>query len=226
VVRATLEQKVGFTVGLVVCNNGPDKVPGLYAKFSELNREFGLTGDSRVDVVNIGPRTHPDGKLQRGQTLSESAAVCRMLEERDTGFVATLGYLRIITGELLEAGGWKPEYGAADTTFNGIYHHGAWILNNHPAILPFTADTHGSGAHARALALYRAGKLRSTAFTQHLVGVGVDNGPVVHQEPVPIYDTDDVDSLSARVQTTEKAMTAHVIEKHLILRDEHLRGGL
>ncbi|MCA9325163.1 hypothetical protein KDA23_03820 [Candidatus Saccharibacteria bacterium] len=59
VVRDVLEQRVGLEIGVVICNNAPDEV-GVYRKIHDLNREFGLTGDSAIDVVQIGPRTPPD----------------------------------------------------------------------------------------------------------------------------------------------------------------------
>lgn len=223
VARDTLEGKVGFSIGVVICNN-PEGTVAVHSRFDAINREFGLKGDNKIDVVTINSKTHPRGPYKRGQTLEESAAICRLLEERSIGFAAMLGYMKILNGEFVEEWGWQPDYGVANPTHNGIYHPKARISNNHPAILPFTADTHGPGAHALAIELYKEDRIKYTAMTYHLGAAGVDTGPVFYEEPVEIYDTDDADSLGDRVQVLEKETTALTIHRHLILREEHLRG--
>lgn len=223
VIRDTLEGKVNFTVGVVICNNSRGTV-GVYDKVDALNAKFGLRGDSKITVETINSSTHQSGPQPRGQTLGESAAICQLLRERDIDFVALNGYMKVLNGEFVQEWGWRPEYGQADPTHNGIYHRKARILNNHPAILPDTADTHGPGAHARAIELFRAGRLRQTAMTFHLAAPGVDTGPVIHEELVPIFETDDADSLGTRVQNREKELTAPTIQRHLLLREEHLYG--
>jgi folate-dependent phosphoribosylglycinamide formyltransferase PurN len=220
VTRDTLERQLSFSIGVVICNNPPGTV-GVYDKFDAINREFGLKGEKRINVVTIGPSTHPEGRQPRGQTLSESAAIRQTLKDYDIGFVAMLGYMRILTGVMVEEGGWKPEYGAADPTNNGIYHPDAWIFNDHPGILPFTADTHGQGTHKKAISLFRQGRIKRTAMTWHLAGAGVDTGAVIHAEPIDIEDTDDAKSLGNKVQGVEKELTATVLDRHLIFREQH-----
>lgn len=221
--RDALEGKVNLEIGVVICNN-PEGTVAVYDRFRVINDEYGLKGDDRIDVVTINSTTHPEGRQRRGQTLGESAAICRLLEQRGIGFVAMLGYMKILTGEFVEEWGWKPQYGAVDPTHNGKYNPLARIFNNHPSILPLTADTHGLGAHALAVELYQKGRIKHTAMTFHLGAAGVDTGPVIYEEPVEIYKQDDAVSLSDRVQVIEKALTAPVLERHLILRREQLRG--
>lgn len=223
--RDILEGNVQLDLGVVICNNPPGTV-GVYERVEGLNKKFGLTGDDRIDVVTIGPGTHPGGRQERGQTLEESAAVCRTLEERGIDFATMLGYMRILTGKFVEEWGWKQEY-AQDEQFGyrqGIYHPNARISNNHPSILPFTADTHGLGAHQLAMELHRAGRLQRTAMTWHLASAQVDDGPVIDEMPLEITPGDDADSLGDRVQDVEKEYTARIIEKHLQLRAEHARA--
>ncbi|MEO8862724.1 MAG: hypothetical protein ABI354_00170, partial [Candidatus Saccharimonadales bacterium] len=165
VVRDVLEQKVGFQIGAVICNN-PEGSVGVYPKIEALNTEFGLKGDDRIDVEWIGPANYPGGKLKRGQRQEESTAICRLLEARDIDFVQMAGYLRILTGELVETWAWQPEF-ALDPVHDfrqGLYHPDARIGNNHPAILPFIMDEHGHEAHEKAIQLYSEGRIEHTAM--------------------------------------------------------------
>ncbi len=225
VTRDSLEGKVNFTVGVVVCNN-PKGTVAVHDRFNTINTEFGLKGENKIDVVTINSTTHPSEPQSRGQTLEESSAICRLLEQRNIGFAVMLGYSKVITGEFVSRWGWRANYGSIDPAHNGIYHPKARISNNHPAILPYTSDTHGIASHALVIRLFKEGKLKNTAMTFHLGAVGIDTGPVIYEEPVPIYKNDDAESLAARVQSLEKEITAQTIERHLILRAEHINHGL
>jgi folate-dependent phosphoribosylglycinamide formyltransferase PurN len=226
VARDALEAKVDLQIGVVICNN-PEGSVGVYPKIDSLNRKFGLTGEDKIDVIEIGPRTHPNGKLERGQSTEESSAICRLLEERNIDFVHMLGYLRIVTSELDETWAWQPKY-ADDELFgfrDGLYHPNARILNNHPSILPFTADTHGHHAHEKAISLRDSGLLKYSAMSWHLATAEIDAGPMVEEMPVRIEDDYTADTLGDAVQKVEKRESAAVLERHLILRGEHLRAN-
>jgi formyltetrahydrofolate-dependent phosphoribosylglycinamide formyltransferase len=73
------------------------------------------------------------------------------------------------------------------------------IVNTHPALLPAFP-----GAHAIRDAL--AAGVPTTGVTVHWVDEGVDTGPVIAQESVPVEPGDDEDSLRARVQAVEKPL--------------------
>ena len=70
------------------------------------------------------------------------------------------------------------------------------ILNIHPSILPSFA---GVDVHERVL---EAG-VRVSGCTIHYVDSGVDSGEIILQGIVPVLDTDDVESLAARVLKME-----------------------
>jgi folate-dependent phosphoribosylglycinamide formyltransferase PurN len=223
VARDVLEEKVGFEIGVVICNN-PAGTVAVHDRFDAINKDFGLKGDDRINVVTVD---HAEFLMQagdpaRGLRQAESAAYCRILERYDIEFVSMLGFMLVLNGELIETRGWQPQYGIEDRSNNGIYHPSATISNNHPAILPFTADTHGYYAHQKAVDLYKLGYITHTAMTYHLAAAGVDTGPVFHAEPVAINDGDTADTLGDKVQIVEKTQTANAIERHLILRRQHL----
>jgi len=217
---------VAFTIGVVICNN-PEGTVGVYSRFEQINHEYGLEGDDRIDVVTINSALFPGGPQPRGQTAEESSAVCRELDRRSIDFVAMLGWLKVITTEFEETWAWRPEHAADGTGFDyrsGLYHPRARIANNHPAILPFTADTYGRHAHQRVLQANRAGQLDQTAMTWHLVSAEVDQGPIIREVPIDVLPTDTADTLGSRVQEVEKDLTATVLEHHLMMRATHVRA--
>ena len=80
------------------------------------------------------------------------------------------------------------------------------IVNTHPALLP---DFPGAHAIRDALA---AGATES-GVTVHWVDEGVDTGPVIDQERVPVLPGDDEEALHARVQAVEKPLYVRAIKQ-------------
>ncbi len=78
------------------------------------------------------------------------------------------------------------------------------IVNTHPALLPSFP-----GAHAVEDALAYGVKL--TGSTVHLVDAGVDTGPILAQEAVPVLGDDDVATLHERIKTVERRLLVDVI---------------
>jgi len=70
------------------------------------------------------------------------------------------------------------------------------VVNVHPSLLPAFP-----GREAQRQALEHGVKV--TGATVHLVDDGLDSGPIVMQEAVSVLDTDDVESLSARILAVE-----------------------
>lgn len=78
------------------------------------------------------------------------------------------------------------------------------IVNTHPALLPSFP-----GAHAVRDALDHGVKL--TGSTVHLVDSGVDTGPILAQEAVPVLDGDDEAALHERIKIVERRLLVDVI---------------
>lgn len=70
------------------------------------------------------------------------------------------------------------------------------IVNIHPSLLPSF-----KGLHAQKQALLAGVKI--TGCTVHLVDEGIDTGPILLQECVPVHDNDTIESLSARILIKE-----------------------
>ncbi|MBD8052481.1 MULTISPECIES: phosphoribosylglycinamide formyltransferase [Rhodococcus] len=81
---------------------------------------------------------------------------------------------------------------------------GGRIVNTHPALLPAFP-----GAHAVPDAL--AYGVKVTGSTVHLVDAGVDTGPILAQEPVPVLDDDDEATLHERIKVVERRLLADVV---------------
>lgn len=72
------------------------------------------------------------------------------------------------------------------------------ILNIHPALLPSFPGLHG---HQHAI---DAG-VKVTGCTVHFVDAGMDTGPIIMQNTVPVYPDDTEDTLSERLLPVEHA---------------------
>jgi phosphoribosylglycinamide formyltransferase 1 len=79
------------------------------------------------------------------------------------------------------------------------------IVNTHPALLPAFP-----GAHAVSEAL--AYGVKVTGCTVHLVDAGTDTGPILAQQPVPVFDDDDEATLHERIKVVERRLLVDVLE--------------
>ncbi len=86
------------------------------------------------------------------------------------------------------------------------------VVNLHPA-LPGTFP--GTHAIARAYEAYRRGEIEHTGVMVHLVDEGVDTGPVVVQQVVPIYPQDTLEELEARIHATEHVLLVEALRQLL-----------
>jgi phosphoribosylglycinamide formyltransferase-1 len=80
------------------------------------------------------------------------------------------------------------------------------VVNTHSAPLPAFP-----GAHPIEDVL--AAGVGQTAATVHYVDEGVDSGPVIAAEPVPVRDDDTVETLRARVQEVEHRLLPEAVKE-------------
>ncbi|MDT9725917.1 phosphoribosylglycinamide formyltransferase [Xylanibacillus composti] len=107
------------------------------------------------------------------------------LRERQIDLVVLAGYMRLLTPVLVE-----PYYGR--------------MINIHPSLLPAFPGTHG----ARDALEYG---VKVTGVTVHFVDLGMDTGPIIAQEPVPIQEGDTEDTLIERIHQVERELYPRVI---------------
>ncbi|MGV3488210.1 MAG: phosphoribosylglycinamide formyltransferase [Tuberibacillus sp.] len=99
------------------------------------------------------------------------------LKEKGVTFIVLAGYMRLIGSTLLRAYPNK-------------------IVNIHPSLLPsFT------GLHAIEQAMQA--RVKVTGVTIHFVDEGMDTGPILAQQPVPIDENDTLETLEARIHEIE-----------------------
>ena len=79
------------------------------------------------------------------------------------------------------------------------------IINIHPALLPSFP-----GAHAVRDAL--ASGARETGATIHIVDEGVDTGPILAQEQVPVLPADDENTLHERIKLVEHKLLIDTVK--------------
>ena len=105
------------------------------------------------------------------------AELVRILKENDADLVLLAGYMRLVGPGFVEA-------------FRNR------IMNIHPALLPSFPGTSGV---ADALAY----GVKVTRVTVHFVDEGLDTGPIVAQDAVPILPGDDQETLHQRIHEVE-----------------------
>ena len=118
---------------------------------------------------------------------ARDAAMAGWFEQHGVDFVVCAGYMHLLTPAFLDC-------------FEGR------IVNTHSAPLPAFP-----GAHPIEDVL-EAGVLE-TAATVHYVDEGVDTGPVIRAEAVPVLPGDTPDTLRARVQAVEHRLLPEVVKE-------------
>ena len=113
------------------------------------------------------------------------ALIARQMQEAGAEYVVMAGYMRKLTPVMLDA---FPDR----------------VLNLHPALLPSF-----KGAHAIQDA-WDAG-VKVTGVTVHFANEDYDKGPIVAQRAVPVLETDDIESLEARIHEAEHVLYPEVL---------------
>jgi phosphoribosylglycinamide formyltransferase-1 len=114
-------------------------------------------------------------------------AMAAWLAERGAEVVVLAGFMQILTPAFLER---FPER----------------VINVHPSLLPAFP-----GAHAVRDQL--AAGATESGVTVHLVDEGVDTGPILLQEPVPVLPGDTEETLHARIKTVEHRLLPRGVEE-------------
>ena len=133
----------------------------------------GVPALRRAEAAGVATGVFALGDYPSRAARDRAMADC--LESHGVTLVVCAGYMHLLT----------PEFLARFRT-----------INVHPSLLPRFPGTH---AVEDALA---AG-VAETGITVHFVDDGVDTGPVIAQEPVPVLPDDTVETLRARIQAVE-----------------------
>jgi phosphoribosylglycinamide formyltransferase-1 len=112
-------------------------------------------------------------------------AMGRWLEEQGATFVVCAGYMHLLRKQFIDR-------------FAGR------IVNTHSAPLPEFPGP-------RPIEDVLAAGVTQTAATVHYVDEGMDTGPVIVAEPVPVHEDDTVETLRARVQAVEHRLLPRTV---------------
>jgi formyltetrahydrofolate-dependent phosphoribosylglycinamide formyltransferase len=171
-------------------------LPGVEIAVVVSNRKAAY-GLQRAQQAGIPTEYAPLGAYRRaGSTRQEyDAALARLLhEEYGVAWVVQAGWMHLFSMAFLQ-------------------HYPNRVVNLHPA-LPGTYP--GMHAIERAWSAYQRGEIEHTGVIVHLVpDEGVDDGPVLAQEIVPIHADDTLETLEARVHQTEHRLLVETLRERL-----------
>ncbi|MGN6794089.1 MAG: phosphoribosylglycinamide formyltransferase [Streptosporangiaceae bacterium] len=158
-------------------------------------------GSLGAEIVAAGSDRHGTRALSRAESAGIATFVCRV---RDYGERADWdkALTEICAGyrpDLVVSAGFMKLFGPAFLDeFSGR------CINSHPALLPSFPGMHG----ARDALAYG---VKVTGCTVFLVDAGLDSGPVIAQQAVPVRDEDDQASLTERIKSAERVLLADTI---------------
>lgn len=84
------------------------------------------------------------------------------------------------------------------------------VVNIHPALIPAFCG-HGMYGHRVHQSVLDCG-VKVTGCTVHFVDNEYDHGPIIWQQPVPVFEDDTAETLAARVFEAEKEAYPHVLK--------------
>lgn len=131
----------------------------------------------RARERGIAARFIPPGKFRTKLEEEVERVYVQALREAEVDLVALAGFMRVLKGEFLGA-------------FAGR------VVNIHPSLLP---SFPGLAAWKQALAY----GVKVTGCTVHYVDAGVDSGPIIGQQAVPVLADDTAETLHQRIQGAE-----------------------
>jgi phosphoribosylglycinamide formyltransferase 1 len=126
---------------------------------------------------SIPARFIEPGKFRTKLDDNAERAFVEELQRANVELIALAGFMRVLKGEFLR-------------TFEGR------IINIHPSLLP---SFPGLEAWKQAFDY----GVKVTGCSVHFVDAGVDSGPIIAQQTVPVLDSDTPESLHHRVQIAE-----------------------
>ncbi|CAM4106302.1 phosphoribosylglycinamide formyltransferase [Kibdelosporangium persicum] len=145
----------------------------------------GIEGLARAE--RAGVPTFVERVRDHADRAAWDEALTRTVASYQPDLVVSAGFMKILGSAFL-------------TRFAGR------VINTHPALLPAFP-----GAHAVEEAIEYG--VTVTGCTVHLVDTGVDTGPILTQEAVPVEPGDDVAGLHERIKTVERRLLVGVLAR-------------
>jgi phosphoribosylglycinamide formyltransferase 1 len=146
--------------------------------------------DARLPITAVASNRPEARALERAwaagipaQEFDDEGSMAEWLEERGVRLVVLAGYMRLLSQAFLDR--FDP------------------IVNVHPSLLPAFPGL-------RAIEQAVEAGVEETGVTVHLVDEGVDTGPVLRQEPVPV---EPAETLAERIHAVEHRLLPEVVRE-------------
>jgi formyltetrahydrofolate-dependent phosphoribosylglycinamide formyltransferase len=156
---------------------------------------------AQTRVMAVGADRHGTRAAGRAQAAGIETFVCRVSDYQDradwdkaltetcAGFspdlIVSAGFMKLLGPRFLDE-------------FSGR------CINSHPALLPSFPGMHG----VRDALAYG---VKVTGCTVFLIDAGLDSGPVIAQEAVPVHDDDDEETLTERIKSVERGLLTSTV---------------
>jgi phosphoribosylglycinamide formyltransferase-1 len=157
------------------------------AVISNKAEAYGLERARRASIAVI---VKPNNRAQARRTYD--AELAELVASFQPDWIVLAGWMRILSSDFL----------------NRFPNR---VVNLHPA-LPGTFP--GTHAIERAFDAFRQNEIQHTGVMVHLVpDEGIDNGPVLAQEIVPICDDDTLEILETRIHSIEHRLLVNTLQE-------------
>jgi formyltetrahydrofolate-dependent phosphoribosylglycinamide formyltransferase len=152
-----------------------------------------VVASNRTDagaLIRAAARDIPTATIH-GAKQPSGAPLGDILDEHNVELIVLAGYLKLLPSEVVRR-------------FEGR------IINVHPALLPAFGGHGMYGKHVHRAVLDAGVKV--TGVTAHFVNDVYDSGRIIAQWPVPVFASDDIASLAARVLRVEHLVYPRVVD--------------
>ncbi len=150
----------------------------------------------KEDAYALERAKHLNIKSEHFNYISTSSEeLLAKIKDHKVTHIILAGYLRLVPSKIIK-------------TFKNK------ILNIHPSLLPKFGGKGFYGQHVHKSVL--ESNEPESGITIHLVNEKYDEGKILFQKSTPIFDNDDVESLSSRIHNLEYKYYPQIIEKYLL----------
>lgn len=182
---------MAFRVGVLVSGRGTN----LQALIDRVHRREGIeivaVASNRADAQGLerarraGIETAVFSSSSYADRAARDRALGDWLAQRAVDLVVLAGFMEILSAEFVDRFRWR-------------------IVNVHPALLPAFPGT-------RAIEQALEYGVKVTGVTVHFVDEGVDTGPIILQEAVPVPYSRDVSELEERIHAVEHRLLPEAV---------------
>lgn len=190
-------------VGVLISGGGTNLQSLIDAqKDNKLNAEISCVISNRKDAYGLTRAKENDipayflSKKDYNSNEDYDREIVRIFKENGVSLIVLAGYLNILT----------------DFILNEFEDR---IINIHPSLLPLFGGKGFYGEHVHKAVLESGVKI--SGATVHFVKSGVDEGPILIQESVPVYYSDSIETLQKRVLEIEHKLLPKAV--YLISKD-------